>query len=145
MAANFNFYPSQPVSVNTTTLDVIDIAERCELLTDILIDCNNPAECAALCHHLNAHLDALKESLEKPLSQDRIEQLSVNNPADFPESLWLADSDDLCDYCQVLTQILLCHSLPLITAQRLTGLLLRLVNTLVDDLKTPRFLREQTV
>ncbi|GDX04174.1 hypothetical protein [Buttiauxella sp. A111] len=145
MAGNINFYPSQPVSVNTSALDVIDLAERCELLTDVLIDCNNPAECAALCHHLNAHLDALKENLEKPLSPGRIEQLSVNSPSDFPESHWLADSDDLCDYCQVVTQMLLCHSLPLKTAHTLTGLLMRLVNTLVDDLKTPRFLREQTV
>ncbi|WMY76281.1 hypothetical protein RHD99_10295 [Buttiauxella selenatireducens] len=145
MAANFNFYLSQQVGINTTTLDVIDLAERCELLTDVLMDCINPAESAALCHHLNAHLDALKENLEKTLSPDRIEQLSVNSPSDFPESHWLADSDDLCDYCQVITQILLCHSLPLKTAHTLTGLLARLVNTLVDDLRTPRFLREQSV
>ncbi|MCE0827736.1 hypothetical protein LVQ78_17070 [Buttiauxella sp. A2-C2_NF] len=100
MATNFNSNHFQQVIVDAIKLDVIDLTERCELLTDVLIGSINPAECTALCHHLNAHLDAIKENLEKPLSTVRIEQLSVNNLSDFPESNWFADSDDLCDYCQ---------------------------------------------
>ncbi|RPH27807.1 hypothetical protein EHN07_10595 [Buttiauxella warmboldiae] len=132
-------YPHQ-VIINTKNLDIIELAERCELLTDILIDSENPAECAALCNYVYAHLEAIKESLDKPLSATRIEQLSVNDPSEFPKAKWLADSDDLCDYCQAVTRALLCRSLPSKTRHQLNGLLMRLVNALVNDLKTPRFL-----
>ncbi|HKM97894.1 MAG TPA: hypothetical protein VJY99_14540 [Buttiauxella sp.] len=133
-------FPHQ-VIINTKNLDIIDLAERCELLTDILIDSENPAECAALCNYVYAHIEAIKENLDKPLSAERIEQLSVNDPSEFPEPVIFADSDDLCDYSQAITRILLCHTLPLATTQVLSGLLMRLMNTLVDDLKKPRFLR----
>lgn len=139
-----NFFSIQ-VSIKTQNLDIIDLAERCELLTDILIDSENPAECAALCHHLYAHIEAIKENLDKPLSAARIEQLSVDDPSEFPEAQSFADSDDLCDYCQAVTRVLLCHALPFKTLQQLNGLLMRLVNALVDDLKTPRFLRTANV
>ena len=135
-------FPS-PIVINTKNLDIIDLAERCELLVDILIDSENPTECAVLCQHLYAHLDAVKDNLDKPLPASRIEQLSVNDPSEFPQSQSFADSDDLCDYSQAITRVLLCHRLPLATTQVLSGLLMRLVNTLVDDLKTPRFLRSK--
>ncbi|AYN30071.1 hypothetical protein D8682_25670 [Buttiauxella sp. 3AFRM03] len=134
-----------PISINTKNLDIIDLAERCELLTDILIDSENPAECAALCNYVYAHIEAIKENLDKPLSAARIEQLSVDDPSEFPEAKWLADNDDLCDYCLAVARALLCRSLPLKTMQQLNGLLMRLVNALVDDLKTPRFLRTANV
>ena len=143
MVAYFHYLT--PVSINTKNLDVIALAERCELLTDILIDSDSPAECAALCNYAYAHIEAIKENLHKPLSAARIEQLSVDDPSEFPEAKWLADSDALCDYCQAVTRVLLCHSLPLKTMQQLNGLLMLLVNTLVDDLKTPRFLRTVNV
>lgn len=142
---NMNSLFHAPVVINTKNLDVIDLAERCELLTDILIDSENPAECAVLFQYLYAYLDALKDNLDKPLPKSRIEQLSVNDPSEFPESQSFADSDDLCDYSQAITRIMLCHTLPLATTQILSGLLMRLVNTLVDDLKTPRFLRTANV
>ncbi|MCP2004243.1 UNVERIFIED_ORG: hypothetical protein J2Y78_002783 [Buttiauxella agrestis ATCC 33320] len=134
-----------PISINTKNLDIIDLAERCELLTDILIDSENPAECAALCNYVYAHIEAIKENLDKPLSAARIEQLSVDDPSEFPDAKWLADIDDLCDYCQAVARAMLCRSLPLKTMQQLNGLLMRLVNALVDDLKTPRFLRTVNV
>lgn len=140
---NMNLLFPAPVAINTKNLDIIDLAERCELLADILIDSETPAECKVLCQHLYAHLDALKENLDKPLSTARIEQLSVNHPSEFPASQVFADSDDLCDYSQALTHVLICHALSRQTSQLISGLLMRLVNTLVDDLKTPRFLRTQ--
>ncbi|MCE0827040.1 hypothetical protein LVQ78_13475 [Buttiauxella sp. A2-C2_NF] len=109
------------------------------------IDSENPAECVALCNYVYAHIEAIKENLDKPLSAARIEQLSVDDPSEFPEAKWLADSDDLCDYCQAVAQVLLCRALPFKTVQQLNGLLMRLVNALVDDLKTPRFLRTANV
>lgn len=136
---------SNPVVINTKNLDIIDLAERCELLADILIDSENPAECKVLCQHLYAHLEALKENLDKPLPAARIEQLSVNHPSEFPASQEFADSDDLCDYSQAITRVLISHTQPLATTQLLSGLLMRLVNTLVDDLKTPRFLCQSMV
>ena len=139
-----SLFPHQ-VIINTKNLDIIDLAERCELLTDILIDSENPAECVALCNYVYAHIEAIKEKLDKPLSAVRIEQLSVDDPSEFPEAKWLADNDDLCDYCLAVARALLCHSLPLKTMQQLNGLLMRLVNALVDDLKTPRFLRTVNV
>lgn len=137
-------FPHQ-VIINTKNLDIIDLAERCELLTDILIDSENPAECVALCNYVYAHIEAIKENLDKPLSAARIEQLSVDDPSEFPDAKWLADSDDLCDYCQAVARAMLCRSLPLKATQQLNGLLMRLVNALVDDLKTPRFLRTVNV
>lgn len=141
MVAYFHYLT--PISINTKNLDIIDLAERCELLADILTDSENPAECTALCSYLYAHIEAIKENMDKPLSAARIEQLSVDGPSEFPEAQWFADSDDLCDYCQAVTQALLCCALPFKTVQQLNGLLMRLVNTLVDDLKTPCFLRSQ--
>ncbi|WBM69025.1 hypothetical protein OH773_12535 [Buttiauxella sp. WJP83] len=138
---NMNPLFSKPVALNISHLDVIDLAERCELLTDILVDSENPAECTLLCQYLYAHLDALKENLDKPLPKSRIEQLSVNHASEFPDSQSFADSDDLCDYSQAVTQVLLCHALPQNAKVVLSGLLMKLMNTLVDNLKTPRFLR----
>ena len=54
------FHYSTSISINTKNLDIIDLAERCELLTDILIDSVNPAECAALCNYVYAHIGSDK-------------------------------------------------------------------------------------
>ncbi|WP_435946840.1 hypothetical protein [Dryocola sp. BD586] len=54
------------------------------------------------------------------------------------------DSETLRQYCVALTLLLLQRQQPAEQEEHITGMLFELMNVLVEDLKTPRFVRTST-
>jgi hypothetical protein len=118
--------------------DIIDLAERCELLAQILLDCKTVEQYQPVCRCLIAYLDALKLAFDETLSDLRIIELTVDE-IPLKEPNWLvADSDTQYEYCRVTAYSLL-HAEDEADAATTAGLLHDLVCFMCDELKAPRF------
>lgn len=124
------------------THDLFQVLDACQHYVDALIENDNNTERMALCGRLLAALEVLKVALNTPLPAHLIERLTVDvaEPDNYRIPL-STDSETLREYCSALTILLLqCQQSPE-QEEQITGLLLELINVLVEDLKTPRFVR----
>lgn len=116
------------------------LADNCERFTDVLIDCEEPAQKMALYGRLSACLNLLQPTLMEPVPEYlkanlTVEELPSRLPAFEPEC------DQLGRYCQEITQLLMNGSLPRQTVIVLEDLLRELVGYFADTLKAPRWLK----
>jgi hypothetical protein len=118
--------------------DFIDLAERCELLTQILLDCRTPEQTRPVCRCLSAYLAALSVSLNDTMSELRVLELTTSGPVDAGQNNFICDSETQCEYCRSVTQSLLKED-EANNAETLSGLLHDLVCLMSADLKAPRF------
>ena len=96
----------------------------------------------ALCGRLLAALEMLKVTLNAPLPKHLIERLTVAATTDDNYRCPLpTDSETMRQYCAALTMLLLQRQQTAEQNEQVTGLLFELVNVLIEDLKTPRFVR----
>lgn len=117
-----------------------ELADNCERFTDVLIDCEEPAQKMALYGRLSACLNLLQPTLLEPVPEYlkaslTVEELPSRLPAFEPEC------DQLGRYCQEITQLLMNGSLPRQTVIVLEDLLRELVGYFADTLKAPRWLK----
>ncbi|MEW7312682.1 hypothetical protein AB1E22_08155 [Buttiauxella gaviniae] len=126
------------------TMDLFQVLESCQQHVDALIENDNNTECMALCGRLLAGLEVLKYALKAPLPAHLIERLTVDvaEPDNYRGAL-STDSETLREYCVALTILLLQRQQSSEQEEHITGLLFELVNVLVEDLKTPRFVRTE--
>lgn len=128
---------SVPLSAAT---DFTDLAGYCDRVAVTLIECRDPVLKMALCGRLSACLALLRPTLNEPIPPHLLEYFIADMlPDTFP--CFEPDATLLCDYCQVLTQILTEQALSPETEKTLTGLLCELVWYFSADLKAPRWLR----
>ena len=122
------------------TTDFTELADNCEQFVDVLVECDDPAQKMALCGRLSACLALLQPTLLEPVPEYLKASLTVDDlPLDVP--VFEPEVDQLGRYCQLLTQMLLAHSLSE-SDERVAGdLLQELVRFYSDTLKTPRWLR----
>ncbi|MRS91550.1 hypothetical protein GJV04_16105 [Enterobacteriaceae bacterium RIT714] len=122
--------------------DFIELADNCERFVEALVECGDTAQKLALCGRLSACLALLQPTLLEPVPQHLQASLTVDDlPLDPP--VFEPESDQLGRYCQLLTQMLLAHSLSE-SDERVAGdLLLDLVGFYSDRLKAPRWLRTE--
>ena len=122
--------------------DFINLAERCELLTQILLDCHTPEQTRPVCRCLSAYLEALRAAMDDAMSELRVLELTTNEPVTEEQGWFVSDSETQCDYCQSVTQSLLKeHEAE--HAETLSGLLHDLVSFMSAELKAPRFTTAQ--
>jgi hypothetical protein len=120
--------------------DFIDLAERCELLSQIIVDASHSESITPVLRCLSAYLEKLSVSLDEDMGSYRVIELSAPN-ASVPLQNWvLADSDLQCEYCRTLTALLLRNVGCLNEREVLTGLLHDLISSLAFELKEPRFI-----
>lgn len=124
------------------THDLFQVLDACQHYVDALIENDDNTECMALCGRLLAALEVLKVALKAPLPAHLIERLTVDvaEPDNYRGPL-STDSETLREYCSALTILLLQHQQAPEQEEQITGLLFELINVLVEDLKTPRFVR----
>jgi len=139
---NLDIIPELYSELNFGTPDVIDLAERCELLAQILLDCRTIEQYQPVCRCLIAYLDALKPALNETLSDLRIIELTVDEMPPETKEWLLVDSDTQCDYCMVTAYSLL-QTTDKADAATTAGLLHDLVCYMGDELKAPRFLSSE--
>ncbi|OXL40987.1 hypothetical protein CA284_07200 [Enterobacter mori] len=122
------------------TTDFTELADNCARFVDVLVECDDPAQKMALCGRLSACLTLLQPTLLEPVPEYLKASLTVDDlPLDVP--VFEPECDRLGRYCQLLTQMLLAHSLSE-SDERVAGDLLQdLVGFYSDTLKAPRWLR----
>ncbi|MCX9061367.1 hypothetical protein NLN94_10505 [Citrobacter portucalensis] len=133
------FCPHFYTELSCNKLDFINLAERCELLTQILLDCENVQQMRPIFRCLGAYLDALQQSLNESMSDFRVAELTVAESLPEFDSWLLDDSFLQCQYCQALNQALLKSTLSHSINFVLAGLLHQLVSYMTKELKLPRF------
>ncbi|WP_039057069.1 hypothetical protein [Enterobacter sp. Bisph1] len=122
--------------------DFLELADNCERFAEVLVECDDPALKLALCGRLSACLALLQPTLLEPVPETLKPFLTVDSlPAHFPE--FDAEGDELCRYCQVLTQLLMSGSLAPHQQRVIGNLLASLVSFFADMVKMPRWIKTQ--
>ncbi|ADO49542.1 hypothetical protein [[Enterobacter] lignolyticus] len=125
--------------ITAGNLDFIDLAERCELLSQIIIDAHESESITPVLRCLSSYLSKLNLSLEEDMSRHRIMELTINDEFHRTEKWIFADSDLQCEYCQALTSILMRNTCNSEEREVLSGLLHDLIGYMTYELKEPRF------
>jgi len=121
------------------SLDLFELLDVCETLSDELTEYSSPAHRQALYIRLAECLVAMKDELERPLPQYLIDRLTAEKLVDTQPQHIAEDSELLRQYCYVLTQVLMSQRQTAEVNEVLNGLLFELVNLLIEDLVAPRF------
>ena len=116
---NFSEFYSE-LSLNP---DLLTLVERCNLLTEILLDCNSLPQTQPVCRCLGAYLEEVKTELAESMSDFRV--VEFDDEAERPkEKEWLLESTETkCDYCRALNHVLLVSHFDREMLPHLTGLL----------------------
>ena len=117
--------------------DLLALAERCNLLTEILTDCNSLPQIQPICRCLDVYLSVVKQELAESMSDFYVVE-SDEEPELPKKREWLLEETDVkCDYCRALNHVLLVSHFDRDMLPHLTGLLHDITHDLVDDLVTP--------
>ncbi len=128
---------SVPFSAAT---EFTELAAHCDRFAEPLIECHDPALKMVLYGRLRACLAILSPTLNDPIPPHLLDSLTLDDlPTSFPR--FEPDSEQLCEYCLALIQILTEQTQGSETEQPLTGLLCELVWFFATKLKAPRWLR----
>ncbi|HGU9819390.1 TPA: hypothetical protein ACNFOY_003150 [Enterobacter chuandaensis] len=128
-----------PFSHNT---DFTELADNCQRYCEALVEETDPARKIALCGRLASTLALLRPMLLEPLPEHLQERLTVDV---FPERepAFNAESDQLCHYCEEITQLFMSGALAPESARVMVDLLFELTGYFADQLKAPRWLRTE--
>jgi len=120
------------------------VLDYCQCISDALIENDDDTERMALYGRLYAGLEVLKVVLKTPLPAHLIERLTMDAIADDNGHCPLStDSETMREYCAAMTMLLLQHQQSPEQEEQLGGLLFELLNVMVEDLKTPRFIHSE--
>lgn len=120
--------------------DFTVLAAYCDKLALALAECDNPALHMAFCGRLATALALLRPCLFDPIPSHLMDSLTVDEPpAAFPR--FAPDTNTLCDYCQILVQLLLCRTFPPQMEEQLNWLLSELVEYFAAEINAPRWIR----
>lgn len=138
------FYnPASYSELSVNNPDFIDLAERCELLSQIILDAQDSESITPVLRCLATYLHRLGLSLEEDMSCQRVAELTDAGALPPSNSAIFADSDLQCEYCQALTTLLIRNVCSLEEREILVGLLHDLVSAMAFELKAPRFLMSE--
>ncbi|MCU6670887.1 hypothetical protein M8013_19340 [Enterobacteriaceae bacterium H4N4] len=119
------------------TPDLATLAARCNLLTEILVDCDSLPQTQPIARCLAAYLDAFNAELEKSMTDFRV--LDDDELQPLPRKEWLLDSTETqCDYCRALNHVLLVSHFDRDQLPHLTGLLHDITHTMLADMTVLR-------
>ncbi len=123
------------------TTDFTELADNCERFAEVLAECEDPQQKMALYGRLSACLALLQPTLLEPVPQGLKASLTVENIPTYTPS-FDPDSDQLCSYCQAITQLLMSNTLAPASESIFRELLYMLVAFFADILKAPRWLKQ---
>lgn len=122
--------------------DFTTLSEHCEHFADTLIESDDPTLKIALCGRLATCLTLLRSTLNDPVPQHIKESLTVESLPVMPPH-FEPDSEQLCDYCVALSQLLMAQAMPSEAERTLTELLAELVWFFAAELNAPRWVRTE--
>ncbi|MDK9607258.1 hypothetical protein [Lelliottia wanjuensis] len=117
--------------------DLLALAERCNLLTEILIGCNLLPQLQPICRCLDAYLSVVKQELAESMSDFYVVDLE-EEPEEPKKREWLLEETETkCDYCRALNHVLLVSHFDRDMLPHLTGLLHDITHAMTEDLVAP--------
>jgi len=117
--------------------DLPTLVERCNLLTEILLDCKSLPQTQPVCRCLGAYLEEVKTGLTESMSDFQI--IEFEEEAEEPQQKeWLLeDTETKCDYCRALNHVLLISHFDRDMLPHLTGLLHDITHSMAVDIVAP--------
>ncbi len=116
-------------------LDLPALAERCNLLTEILLDSHSLPQIQPVCRCLAAYLNVMQRQLADSMSDFQVVEYNDELPR---EKGWLfADTETKCDYCRALNHVLLVSHFDGDMLPHLTGLLHDVAHSMGEDIIMP--------
>ncbi|ENT6812010.1 hypothetical protein ABK735_00300 [Enterobacter kobei] len=114
--------------------DLPTLAERCKLLSEILLDCKSLPQTQPVCRCLGAYLEEMKTGLTESMRDFQV--VEFENEAEEPrQKEWLLeDTETKCDYWRALNHVLLVSHFDRDMLPYLTGLLHDMVHSMAVDL-----------
>ncbi|WP_333473758.1 hypothetical protein [Leclercia adecarboxylata] len=73
-----------------STPDLSTLAARCNLLTEILVDCDSLPQTQPVCRCLAAYLDAFSAELAKSMTDFRVLMRTISRPCTNRSGCWTA-------------------------------------------------------
>ena len=122
--------------------DFTTLAELGEHFADTLTESGDPTLKMALCGRLVACFALLRSTLNNPVPPHIKERLTVDTLPATP-LCFEPDSEQLCDYCVALSQLLMSQVLPPETEKTLTDLLAELAGHFAAELNASRWVRTE--
>jgi len=119
------------LSLNNFDLPVL--AERCNLLTEMLLDCHSLSQMQPVSRCLTAYLDTIQREVAKSMTDFYVVESADNRPLKRKEWL-LEDTETLCDYSRALNHVLQISHVDGEMRPHLTGLLHDITHAIADDL-----------
>lgn len=124
------------------TTDFTDLADSCERFCEAMVEETDPARKIALCGRLASCLTLLRSTLREPIPDHLMDYLTVDTlPANEPA--FELEADQLCAYCEEITQLLISGALSPKSARIMSDLLFELTAYFADQLKAPRWLKTE--
>lgn len=120
----------------SSDISIADLIERCELLTQILMDDETTQSSKAIYRCLGAYLEVLNKSLKLSMA-DFIIINDDSNDCNFGAGDFFFDSSDLqCEYCQAINHVLVSYDCSDALQKSLNGLLHDLMLDMSLDIKS---------
>jgi len=134
---NENPIPQLYSELEVCAHDLSTLAARCNLLTEILVDCDSLPQTQPVCRCLAAYLDAFSAELAKSMTDFCV--LDENEIPPSHKQEWLLDSTEAqCNYCRALNHVLLVSHFDREMLPHLTGLLHDIAHTMLADMTVVR-------
>ncbi|MNZ93090.1 hypothetical protein D3C78_1121450 [compost metagenome] len=116
--------------------DLTTLAERCKLLTEILLDCTSLPQVQPVSRCLAAYLDVFHTELDKSMADFRIVEFSHEQSLPQPGVWLLEDTETQCNYCRALNHVLLISHYDRDMLPYLTGLLHDIAHAMAEGIAT---------
>jgi len=117
--------------------DLPTLAERCKLLTEILLDCKSLPQTQPVCRCLGAYLEEVKTGLTESMRDFQVVEFEAEEELPGKKEWLLEDTETKCDYCRVLNHVLLISHFDHDMLPHLTGLLHDMAHSMAGDLIMP--------
>lgn len=119
-----------------STPDLSTLAERCKLLTEILLDCTSLPQVQPVSRCLAAYLDVFQTELDKSMADFRIVEFSHEQSLPQPGVWLLENTETQCNYCRALNHVLLISHFDRDMLPYLTGLLHDIAHAMAEGIAT---------
>mgnify|MGYP000606103689 FL=1 len=118
--------------------DLPTLAERCKLLTEILLDCKSLPQTQPVCRCLGAYLEEMKTGLTESMRDFQVVEFEHEAEEPRQKEWLLEDTETKCDYCRALNHVLLVSHFDRDMLPHLTGLLHDITHSMAADVVAPQ-------
>ncbi|QBC03512.1 hypothetical protein [Enterobacter cloacae] len=118
--------------------DLPTLAERCKLLSEILLDCKSLPQTQPVCRCLGAWLEEVKTGLAESMRDFQVVEYEEETDQPRHKEWLLEDTETKCDYCRALNHVLLVSHFDRDMLPHLTGLLHDITYSMAADVVTPQ-------